>query len=99
MRRVLEACARLHNFVIEQDYDDDYCIDDDEWNDLEIKTMEGSPLGWGYLPTVEPLQTIPGTSMVRDAILRHVTRNAYRRPAHNLERRELELHELEPPLM
>jgi hypothetical protein len=97
--RVLEACARLHNFVIDQDSDDDFVIDEDEWDDLEIETMEGSPLGWGYLPTVEPLHTIPGTSMVRDAIVRHVSRNGYRRPAHNVERRELELHELEPPLM
>jgi hypothetical protein len=56
-------------------------------------------VGWGYLPTVEPLQTIQGTSQVREQILGHISRNGYRRPAENVERRELELHELEPPLM
>jgi hypothetical protein len=59
---------------------------------------KGHHLG-GYLPTVEPLQAILGTSQIRDTILRHVSRNGYRRPAENIERRELELLELEPPLM
>ena len=63
----MEACARLHNFVIEQDWDD---FDDDEFDTTyQIEPMEGSPLGWGYLPTVEPLQAIPGTSQTWDAIL------------------------------
>jgi hypothetical protein len=95
---VLEACARLQNFVIDQDLDD-FDDEEEEDDDFQIVTMEGSPLGWGYLPTVEPLQTIQGTSQVRDQILGHISRNGYRRPAENVERRELELHELEPPLM
>jgi hypothetical protein len=94
--RVLEACARLHNFVIDQDEDDDFGNDP---KSVDVIAMDDSPLAWGYLPTVEPLETIPGTSTVRDAILAHVTRNGYRRPAENVERRELELHELDPPLM
>jgi hypothetical protein len=61
--------------------------------------MEQSPFGWGYLPTVQPLATIPGTPRSRDAIVRHVSRNGYRRHAENVERRMRELHELEPPLM
>ena len=97
--RVLEACARLHNFVIDHDSDDHFDDEEDEDDDFQIATMEGSPLGWGYLPTVQPLQTILGTSTMRDSILRHVSWNGYRRPAENVERRELELHELEPPLM
>lgn len=96
--RVLEACARLHNFVIDHDSDDHFNDEEDD-DDFQIVAMEGSPLGWGYLPTVEPLQAILGTSQIRDTILRHVSRNGYRRPAENIERRELELHELEPPLM
>jgi len=98
--KVLEACARLHNFVIDQDSDDDF-DEDDESNHYQnrIKVMDQSPLGWGYLPTVQPLETIPGTSRTRDAIVRHVSRNGYRRPAENVERRIRELHELEPPLM
>lgn len=97
--RVLEACARLHNFVIDHDFDNQSDNEEDDDVDLQIVAMEGSPLGWGYLPTVEAFQPIPGTSTIRDAILRHVSRNGYRRPPENIQRRELELHELEPPLM
>jgi hypothetical protein len=61
--------------------------------------MDKSPIAWGYLPTVEPLETIPGTSTVCDSIVRHVKKNAYHRPAKNVECLELELHELDPPLM
>jgi hypothetical protein len=51
--KVLKACARLHNFVIDQDSDDDF-DDGDELNHYQthIQVMEESPLGWGYLPTV-----------------------------------------------
>jgi hypothetical protein len=105
---ILEACARLHNFVIDQDSEDDFEEDDedDEGNDvvhyqtiLDLISMNGSPLGWAYLPTIEPLVAIEGTSRTRDAILAHISRNGYRRPAENVERRLQELHELQPPLM
>lgn len=43
-------------------------------------------------------QIIPGMSTIPDAILRHISKNGYRRPAENVERRELELNELEQPL-
>lgn len=101
--KVVAACARLHNFVIEQDWEDDFDEDCQNGDDLEaklqIKAMPGSPLGWGYLPTVEPLVTIPGTSRTRDVILRHIAESGYRRPAHNVERRREELYEMEDPLM
>lgn len=64
--------------------DDDFC---DDPKSVNVIAMDDSPLAWGYLPAVEPLETIPGTSTVRDAILRHVSRNGYRRPAENVERR------------
>ena len=106
--KILEACARLHNFVIDQDSEDDFEEDDedDEGDDvvhyqtiLDSISMNGSPLGWAYLPTIEPLVAIEGTSRTRDAILTHISRNGYRRPAENVERRLQELHELQPPLM
>lgn len=101
--QVVMACARLHNFVIDQDWEDDFDEDCHNGDDLtsacRIAPMEGSPLGWGYLPTVEQLETIPGTSRTRDAILQHVAQNGLRRPAANVERRRQELHEMEPPLM
>jgi hypothetical protein len=60
----------------------------------EIHVMPGSPLGWGYLPTVHTFDTLPGTSLTRDAVLRKIARHGFRRPTHNLERRRLELHEV-----
>ena len=60
---------------------------------LEIIAMKDSPLGWGYLPTVEELVPIPGTSQTRYIFLRKVTREGLRRPAHNVERKRLELHD------
>jgi hypothetical protein len=96
---ILQICALLHNFVIDNKDDDDFTAD----NSLDgpnIRAMSESPLGWGYLPTVEPLETHPGTSQTRDAILRHIHRNGFCRPQRNLEQREIdrgdlcELHEL-----
>ena len=53
---VLECCARLHNFVIDEDCE----IDEDD-----IFPFAESPNGeWGYLPTVEDFDPIPGTSLM-----------------------------------
>jgi hypothetical protein len=97
---ILEVCARLHNFVLDNKED---AVLDEDWN-LDgpiISTMADSPLGWGYLPTVEALETHQGTSQTRDAIMRHIRRNGYSRPQRNLEQRQAdedcedcELHEL-----
>jgi hypothetical protein len=94
----------LHNFVIDQDWDDDFDEDCHNGDQLEatlyIQPMDQMPLGWGYLPTVKKLDTIPGTSRMRDyAILRHVAENGYRCPSHNLEHRHEELYEMDNPLM
>jgi hypothetical protein len=84
---VLECCARLHNFVIEGDWDN-------EIDENDIFPMPESPNGeWGYLPTVEDLDPIPGTSLMRDIILERVSKKILRRPAHNEERRRQELFE------
>jgi hypothetical protein len=100
---ILEICARLHNFVIDNKEDD---FSDEDWT-LDgpiIGAMADSPLGWGYLPTVEELQMHPGTSQTRDAIMRHIRRNGFSRPQRNLEQQkqqidndideDYELHEL-----
>ena len=81
-------------FVITEDYEFD---DDDKFDECAINTIEampGSPLGWGFLPTVEPLQPILGTSWTRDAIVQHVSHCGYWRPADNVEHQVQELHEL-----
>jgi hypothetical protein len=88
---ILQICALLHNYVIDNKEDDS--ATDTSLEGPNIRAMSESPLGWGYLPTVEPLETQPGTSQTRDAILRHIHRNGFCRPKRNLEQRE-ELHEI-----
>jgi hypothetical protein len=81
------------NFLLnckEEEAEDEDCPDDKP----EIHVMVGSPLGWGYLPTIEDFNSLPGTLHTRDTVLRKITREGLRRPAHNLERRRLELHDL-----
>ena len=83
---VLEVCARLHNFVITEDGNED---EDKEETLAGIPVMPNSPLQWGYLPTVEELVVIPGTSQMRDIIVRKILQLQLRRPAHNVARQEL----------
>jgi hypothetical protein len=73
--KIIEACARLHNYVLncKDDIDD---LEKDNDNEVEpaIHEMIGSPLGWGYLPTVQDFRTLPGTSQTRDTVLRKIAR-------------------------
>ena len=82
---VLEVCARLHNLFITENGDKDETL-------AGIPVMPNSPLQWGYLPTVEELVVIPGTSQMRDIIVRKIRQLQLRRPAYNVARQEL--HEL-----
>ena len=79
---LLECISRLHNYCIEM-RSNDLCSEIDEF--FPVPTY---PLGWGYLPTVEPLQvaSVFETSKVCDAVLSMVSQNGFGRPAHNLER-------------
>ena len=83
------------HFVINKDceFDDDKEFDDDAFGTIEA--MAGSSLGWGFLPTVEPLQPILGTSWTCNAIVQHVSHCGYQRPANNAEHQVQELHELD----
>jgi hypothetical protein len=94
--RILEACARLHNYALDCKIRKEEQVEEaeDEQDLTEIHLMPGSPLGWGYLPTVQNFQSLPGTSLTREAVLRKIARHGFRRPAHNLERRRLELCEI-----
>ena len=58
--------------------------------------MTGAKFGWGYLPTVERLvvDPIPGTSQMRDVIVRRINRLGLRRPAANVECVRYELHQI-----
>ena len=85
---ILECCARLHNYVITEDGEDNILPAD-------IPPFLDLPLGWGYLPTVEALVQIPGTSQVRDIIVRKIRREGLLRPSENVARRRQELPQLE----
>ena len=70
----------LHNYVITEDGEDNV-------TPADIPPAPDSPLGWGYLPTVEPLVRIPGTSQVRDIVVRKIRRDGLLRPSENVARR------------
>ena len=84
---IIMATSRLHNFVITVDSRKDASSD-------SILLASGSPLIWGYGPTAEKLNPIPGTSQVHDIILSQVLWYGLRRPALNIERCIVELHEI-----
>ena len=87
---LLECISRLHNYCIDM-RPNDVCSEIDE-----IIPVPTSPLGCGYLPTVEPLQValVSGTSKVHDAVLGMVSQNGFGRPAHNIERHRQELQDI-----
>ncbi|KAI2507521.1 nuclease [Fragilaria crotonensis] len=88
---IVMACGRLHN----------YCIDEDGEHKGNTETIlagiepnRRAPFGWGYTPTIRKYRSIPGTSIMRDMLLRKVTQQGMRRPPGNLVRRRYELHEV-----
>jgi hypothetical protein len=93
----------LHNYVIDKnkvDEDISGLSGSDEADDIheilaEINPVYNSPLGWGYLPVVEKLDVMPGSSsVIRDVILERIANMGLQRPPANIERKRLELHEL-----
>jgi DDE superfamily endonuclease len=89
---VLMACARLHNFCIDEDGEHRGRSTDAVLAGIEPDNR--SQFGWGYTPTVNSFRSIAGTSIMRDMLLRKVTQQGMRRPPANLERRRYELHEV-----
>ena len=83
---ILMSCGRLHNFCINEDglkggNTDNYSILG------SIEPNNRSQFGWGYTPTVEAYQSIPGASIMPDMQLRVISQHGMRRPHGNLERR------------
>ena len=87
---LLECISRLHNYCIYM-RSNDLCSEIDET--IPVPT---SPLGWEYLPTVEPLKfpSISGISKVLDAVLVTVSQKGFGRPADNIERHRKELQDI-----
>jgi hypothetical protein len=59
-----------------------------------IEPNNCSKFGWGYTPTVEVYQSIPGTRIMRDMLLRVISQHGMRPPPGNLEMRQYKLHEV-----
>ena len=87
---LLECISWLHNYCIDK-RSHDLCSEIDE-----IIPLQASPLGWGYPPTVDPLQntSVSGTSQVLDAVLDMASQNGFGRPAHSIEWHQQELHDI-----
>ena len=82
---VLMSCAQLHNFCIDEDGEHRGSSTDAVLACVEPDNR--SQFGWGYTPTVHNFRSIPGTSIMRDMLLRKVTQQGMQRPPANLERR------------
>ena len=96
---VLMACARLHNFIIQNDGPCDEMTvgmsTGEEETFLQIWPDNTAPLGMSYLPTIPDdsyiFETEDGDSHTRAEIVEFLSRNSLRRPLHNLLRRRREL--------
>ena len=89
MSQILNACARLHNFIIDCDVPRNVHNDGD---DEHVVAMESAPCGMAYLPCMfEPGEEFvkqDGVSQTRVAIVEEIRRQGIRRPEYNLLRKE-----------
>jgi hypothetical protein len=93
---ILIACARLHNFIIQEDNPFQQCkTADKEIDSCNFAPNPLAPLGMSYLPVVpdENFEVYPGISHIRDAIVEHLREYDILRPIHNIERKRTELQE------
>ena len=88
--KILHVAARLHNFVINEcrmKEDEREGNDEEDETDMIIRTINPPLPRFGYLPTVHIFDPpSPGTSTVRDIILRHIFSHGILRPSFNQER-------------
>ena len=83
--KILNVCARLHNYVIEEDYVD---VDINKCSMEEhcITARRDAPFGMTYLPNVPDVFEQAGFSHVKLAYLHIIKTYDYRRPHHNVVR-------------
>lgn len=76
---VLMTCARLHNFII-----------DNDWMHEEEVTSEDvvGNLNEIYRPSLRKFCSPPGASFLRDIIVKHIEKNGYHCPSYNRTRKE-----------
>ncbi|KAI2498843.1 nuclease [Fragilaria crotonensis] len=71
---ILTTCARLHNFIIDNDWQAN--------EDVTRSDVVGS-LGEIFRPSLTPFENQQGASFLRDKILSYIEKNGFRRPAYN----------------
>ena len=76
---ILTTCARLHNFVIDNDWQCD--------EEITLSDVVGS-LSEIFRPSLTRFDTQPGASFLRDLIVAYIEQNGYRRPSYNRLRNE-----------
>jgi hypothetical protein len=64
-KKIILACVRLHNFIIENDQVDDY---DPDAAPCEGELV-GGMFGEGYIPTINEFRSQEGTSLLQQRIL------------------------------
>jgi hypothetical protein len=71
---ILTTCARLHNFIIDNDWQSN--------KDVTRSDVVGS-LGKIFCPSLTPLEKQQGATFLRDKIVSYLEKNGFRRPADN----------------
>ena len=71
---LLGTCARLHNFIIDTDWQEN--------EEVTSADVVGN-LNEIYRPSLTRFRNQPGTSFLRDMIVKHIEENGYRRPCYN----------------
>ena len=103
---MLMACARLHNFIIQQDKpfgssngasntsnDDDDTSTFGEDEALEIRPHPSAPLGMTYMPQLpdDSFDSYQGVSYTRKGIVEALRSESIKRPLYNIERKKEEM--------
>ena len=83
----IQACSRLHNFIIEQQLKEKAGTDadDDDDEELHIVPHAAAPSGMRYLPTLpqDDYEPIPGNSLPMQLVLEEIRVMKHRRPKRN----------------
>ena len=87
--KIILACARLHNFIIDNDQVDDYEPDAAPCEGELARGMFGEE----YSPTINEFRSEEGTSVLRQRILANIEREGLRRPNYNVVRSSFERYE------
>ncbi|GFH51927.1 hypothetical protein CTEN210_08403 [Chaetoceros tenuissimus] len=89
--KILMACARLHNFVIDNDkkVKDIWASEDDESLSSGSHVSTNAPFDLAYMPTIpEEFESPVGSSILRQALVDLIHQNSLQSPHHNRVRQE-----------